>query len=85
MESERGIVSIKAPKGWEQIQQWAESTGQSYEERRKIRPDFELARQVFDQLLENMELKNVRPNVGYINALGLNPVKIDSKDGAAFQ
>lgn len=78
MESERGIVSIKAPEGWDQIQQFAESIGQSYEERRKIRPDFDMARRVFDQLLDNIKLENTRSNPGYIKALGLDAATIPS-------
>lgn len=59
---------------WEEIVEYAELFGASFEEKRKARPSAENIKAALDGFLENARFENTRPNDGYIQALGLSPL-----------
>ncbi len=71
MDATSCVVSIMKPNNWNAIIKYADSRDENFDQKRKIRPPFDESKQAFDQLLENMQLKNCTINDGYINALGL--------------
>lgn len=70
LDSERGVVSINKPDGYDEIIKFANEFDVSYEFIRKKRPDFNKTRKILMQYLENCKLKNCRINRDYIKALG---------------
>ncbi len=71
LESERGVVSIKQPKGYDLIKKYAESFELSYSHIRENRPDVNKVRIVLKDYLENCRIQNCSLNEDYIRALGL--------------
>lgn len=71
LESERGIVSIKKPDGYDEIIKFANEFELSYEFIRKNKPDTEKVKKILSQYLENIKHKNCIINYDYIKALGL--------------
>lgn len=74
LESERGILSIPKPKGYDQIIEFANNFDVSYEFIRKNRPAINEVRQILVQYLENCKLENCKINDGYIKALNLKSI-----------
>lgn len=78
MSKSSAIVTYAPPDGWDKIVAFAKlprGTGHT-EERLKTRPDQETINRAFDQLLENIKLKNGHVNPGYLKALGMKQVSI---------
>lgn len=71
LESERGVVTIKVPDNYNQIKMFADSFDVSYVYIRENKPKQDLINRVFDQYLENLEVKNLIINHAYLKALGL--------------
>jgi endoglucanase len=71
LESERGIVSIKKPDGYDEIIKFADTFDISYEFIRNNRPEFSKVKKILNQYLDNVKLKNCVVNWDYIKALGL--------------
>lgn len=71
LESERGVVSIKQPKDYELIKNFAESFDLSYKYIRENRPDINKVREILKNFLENCKVQNCKLNEGYVKALGL--------------
>lgn len=68
------IATITPPADWSKIVAFAKlprGTGEA-EQRLKSRPDQETIHRAFDQLLENVRLRNCHINAGYLKALGAN-------------
>jgi len=72
MNSTRGIVSINQTEEWKQIIKYAEMQKKNFEEVRKAKPNREVVRKAFNDLLENVKFKNCVKNYGYMKALGVN-------------
>jgi len=70
LDSQRGIVSIKMPDGYEEIIKFANDFDVSYEFIRNNRPELKKVENIFNQYLENIKLKNCIINYEYIKALG---------------
>ncbi len=77
MDAASCIVTIKKPQYWDEITAFAKQWGLGYKEMEQARPPFEHSRIALKDFLNNMKLKNCKPNPGYIKALGLNPVAIN--------
>jgi len=75
LDSERGVVSISKPEGWEKIVAFQKQWGADFETLRKYRPSPEESKEILNQFVENMKFKNCHHNTGYIKALGLTPVE----------
>lgn len=71
LESERGVVSIKQPKDYELIKNFADSFDLSYKYIRENRPDINKVRDILKNFLENCKVQNCKLNEGYVKALGL--------------
>lgn len=71
LESERGVVSIKMPEGYDEIIKFANNFDVSFEFIRNNRPDYSKVKTILNQYLENVKLKNCIINYDYIKALGL--------------
>jgi aryl-phospho-beta-D-glucosidase BglC (GH1 family) len=72
LDSQRGIVSIKMPDGYEEIIKFANDLDVSYEFIRNNRPELKKVENIFNQYLENIKLKNCIINYEYIKALGFS-------------
>lgn len=72
MNNTRGIVSINQPSNFDLIINFADTARKNFEAIRKVRPiQIELAKKAWLEYIENSKFKNVVPNKGYIEALGL--------------
>ncbi len=71
LDSERGVVSIKKPDGYDEIIKFANEFDVSYEFIRKNRPDKSKLKKILNEYLENIKFKNCVVNYDYIKALGL--------------
>jgi aryl-phospho-beta-D-glucosidase BglC (GH1 family) len=71
LDSERGVVSVKIPKGWEKIQEFAESDRSSYSSLREIRQNRGEVLSILYEYLENCKFENCIINKDYTKALGL--------------
>ncbi len=73
MDSERGMVSIKAPENWNLIVDYTSQDRSNFAKIRAVRPDQAVIRKAMTDLLENMKFANCNINKGYILALGMKP------------
>ncbi|QIK59288.1 glycoside hydrolase family 5 protein [Dysgonomonas sp. HDW5A] len=73
MDSERGMVSIKAPENWNLIVDYTSQDRSNFAKIRAVRPDQAVVRKAMTDLLENMKFANCTINKGYILALGMKP------------
>ncbi|QIK53840.1 glycoside hydrolase family 5 protein [Dysgonomonas sp. HDW5B] len=73
MDSERGMVSIKAPENWNLIVDYTSQDRSNFAKIRAVRPDQAVIRKAMTDLLENMKFANCTINKGYILALGMKP------------
>ena len=72
MNNTRGIVSINQPSNFDLIINFADTARKNFETIRKVRPiQIELTKKAWLEYIENSKFKNVVPNKGYIEALGL--------------
>ncbi|RPI73242.1 MAG: glycoside hydrolase family 5 protein [Ignavibacteriales bacterium] len=70
LDSDRGVVSIDTPDGWEKIQEYAEGDRSTYSSIRESRPSREEVLNILSQYLENCKFENCIINKEYLNALG---------------
>ena len=70
LDSNRGVVSIKKPDGWDKIQKFSESDRTSYETLRKITKNRDEILNILSEYLENCKFENCIINKDYIKALG---------------
>ncbi|MFA3783895.1 glycoside hydrolase family 5 protein [Melioribacteraceae bacterium 4301-Me] len=70
MDSQSSIVSFSRTKEWDEIIKYANSLRNNFEAVRKNRPSNQIIKKAFNDLLENIKLKNCKINNSYINALG---------------
>lgn len=73
MDSERGMVSIKAPENWNLIIDYTTHDRSNFTKIRAVRPDQAVVKKAMTDLLENMKFANCDINKGYILALGMKP------------
>lgn len=72
MDSNRGMVQFPKTREWDEIVKYAETSKNNFEEIRKAKPEKEIIRKAFSDLLENIKFKNCTVNEKYIKALGLH-------------
>ena len=72
LESNRGIISIRMPKEWDAVIQFANDDRSTFEKIRKSRPSNEIVKKALAEYLKNCRFKNCIINKGYIEALGMN-------------
>lgn len=72
MDSNRGMVQFPKTKEWDEIIKYAETSKNNFEEIRKAKPEKEIIRKAFSDLIENIKFKNCIVNEKYIKALGLH-------------
>jgi endoglucanase len=72
MKSTAGIAVIATPRGWQQIQRFAEAPRGTFKEIRDVLPPLEERKRIFAELLENIDVSKCTLNTGYVQALGLN-------------
>lgn len=70
MDSDRGMVQFPKTKEWEEIIKYAELPKKNFEEIRNAKPDREIIKKAFSDLLENIKFRNCTVNKGYLKALG---------------
>lgn len=70
MDSDRGMVQFPKTKEWEEIIKYAELPKKNFEEIRNAKPDREIVKKAFSDLLENIKFRNCTVNKGYLKALG---------------
>lgn len=73
VDSERGMVSIKAPENWNLIVDYTTRDRSNFTKIRAVRPDQAVVKKAMTDLLENMKFANCSINKGYILALGMKP------------
>lgn len=73
MDSERGMISIKAPENWNLIIDYTAQDRSNFAKIRAVRPDQAVVKKAMIDFLENMEFANCNINKGYILALGMKP------------
>lgn len=71
LDSTSSIVSITQPENWSAISDFADMQKTTFEKVRKRRPTKEIITRALNDYLENIRLKNCKPNEGYLKALGL--------------
>jgi endoglucanase len=71
MDSDRGIVQFPKTKEWDEIIKYAELPKNNFEEIRNAKPDREIIKRAFADLLENIKFKNCVINNSYLKALGV--------------
>lgn len=69
LDSERGIVSIKRPHNYDELIKFANSFELSYEYIHENIPDFNSARKILNEYLENIKLHNCTINKEYLDTL----------------
>ena len=71
-DNDKGIMSFKAPAGFDDVISYTEKPRATFEEIRKAAPaDREKMKQALYGFMENAKFINCSPNKGYIQALGL--------------
>jgi len=71
LDTDRSIVSINQPEGYDKIMDFADTLRQTFGDIRKAEPDRESIEKTASVYLENTKLKNCRINAEYLKALGL--------------
>ncbi|MEJ2049367.1 MAG: cellulase family glycosylhydrolase [Calditrichota bacterium] len=72
MESTSCLVTFEKPEFYDDIIQYANNRGDTFNNRRKMLQKVENARAALDSFLIKCKFENCRPNSGYIKALHLN-------------
>ena len=72
LDTDRSIVSITQPEGYDKIIEYANANRQSFENIRKSLPDKNVAAKAVDEYINNIIFENCSINEKYIKALGLN-------------
>jgi aryl-phospho-beta-D-glucosidase BglC (GH1 family) len=67
------MLIIPTPENWNLIVEYTKKDRSSYKKINEARPDRVVVQKVMKDLLENMKFSNCKKNVGYIQALGMNP------------
>ncbi len=73
MDSEKRMVSIKAPDKWNLIVEYTDQDRSNFSKIRAVRPDQTVIKKAMTDLLENMKFANCNINKEYILALGMKP------------
>jgi len=78
MENRAGFVSVAPPAGWKAIVEYAKKKGGvgAIEKNAGTRPSPEESRRAFRELLENVDVRKVTVNRGYVEALGLRAAEL---------
>jgi hypothetical protein len=71
LDTDRSVVSIEKPAGWDEIVAFAEHPRSTYQELREKRPPRTVIDQALEGFLENIRFEACRVNPGYVDALGL--------------
>ncbi len=71
LDTDRSIVSINQPEGYDKIINCADTNRQTFEEIRKALPDRKAAAETASDYLSNIKFKNCKVNEKYLEALGL--------------
>jgi endoglucanase len=71
LNTDRSIVSINQPEGFDKLIEYANSDRQTFENIRKNLPDRDTIKKVVSEYLNNIKLKNCEVNEEYIKALSL--------------
>jgi aryl-phospho-beta-D-glucosidase BglC (GH1 family) len=71
LETDRSIVSINRPDGYDKIINYANSNRQTFDDIRKSLPDKDTITKTISEYLHNIKLENCKINKEYIKALGL--------------
>jgi aryl-phospho-beta-D-glucosidase BglC (GH1 family) len=71
LETDRSIVSINRPDGYDKIINYANSNRQTFDNIRKSLPDKDTITKTISEYLHNIKLENCKINKEYIKALGL--------------
>jgi hypothetical protein len=80
IDNARCFVQFNIPQFYEQVIQYAETPKKNFEDIRKSRPkDIDQIRKALNGFLENCKFANCKVNNGYIQALALKPVQINSQ------
>ena len=76
MENTSGIMSYKAPEGYDKVIQYTEKNRTSFEDIRKAAPETrDQLKAAIYAILNNCRFENCTPNIPYLEALGLRPGK----------
>lgn len=75
LESERGVVTIKVPEGYDEIKNFANNFEVAYSYIREKKPKQEIINQVLEQYLQNIAVANCIINHEYLKALGLEVIE----------
>lgn len=73
LNTERCIVSIPKPDGWDKLVEYTKQDRSNFEKIRKSRPKQAEIKAVLNDYLEKIKFKNCIKNTGYVDALGLQP------------
>ncbi len=71
LDTDRSIVSINQPDGYNKIIDFANTNRQTFEEIRKALPNKDTVMKVTEEYLNNIKLKNCKVNEEYLKSLGL--------------
>ena len=71
LDTDRSIVSINQPDGYDKIIDYANTNRQTFEEIRKALPNRDTVMKASEEYLHNIKLKNCKVNEEYIKALGI--------------
>ncbi|MCL5027804.1 MAG: glycoside hydrolase family 5 protein [Bacteroidetes bacterium] len=71
LDTDRSIVSINQPDGYNKIIDYANTNRQTFEEIRKALPNRDTVMKATEEYLNNIKLKNCKVNEDYLKALGL--------------
>lgn len=75
IDSPRAMVTFEKPEGWDMIAEYAAGPRSGYRSIRSRRPPVEEARAALREFLRLCKFENCRQNAGYLQALGLAPVR----------
>jgi endoglucanase len=75
MDASASMRTFARPTYWDELAAYQESPGDPFAKPKKPRPSPEHARAALEGLLRNASFENTRENVGYVEALGMQPGK----------
>ena len=67
----RAVAVYNQPKYWDKVVAFAAAPRTNYNEIYAKRPNFEIIREAFDSLLENVRIENCKIDEEFLSALGL--------------